>query len=59
MFLLLYYIFFDLLERFEVKIDWNRWADSDEEEEKGGFDTEDLEGAEDRPIAPMSKSLSC
>ncbi|CAJ1402627.1 unnamed protein product [Effrenium voratum] len=27
-----------------VKIDWNRWADSDEEDEKGGFDTAELQG---------------
>eukprot|EP00434_Breviolum_minutum_P024868 symbB.v1.2.021963.t1/scaffold1930.1/size95793/5 len=40
-----------------LKIDWNRWADSDEEEEKGAFDTgmdfgdltkEDVEGSDDR-----------
>ncbi|CAK9071285.1 unnamed protein product [Durusdinium trenchii] len=27
-----------------VKIDWHRWADSDDEDEKGAFDTGDLEG---------------
>merc|ERR1712061_684851 len=27
-----------------VKVDWGKWADSDEEEEKGGFDTAAVEG---------------
>mmetsp|Transcript_67453 Transcript_67453/g.161831 ORF Transcript_67453/g.161831 Transcript_67453/m.161831 type:complete len:168 (-) Transcript_67453:199-702(-) len=27
-----------------VKVDWKRWADSDEEDEKGGFDVDDMEG---------------
>ena len=27
-----------------VKIDWSRWADSDDEDEKGAFDTLDMQG---------------
>uniref|UniRef100_A0A7S1FKT3 CS domain-containing protein n=1 Tax=Noctiluca scintillans TaxID=2966 RepID=A0A7S1FKT3_NOCSC len=27
-----------------VKADWSKWADSDDEDEKGGFDTNELEG---------------
>eukprot|EP00929_Paragymnodinium_shiwhaense_P021413 TRINITY_DN13971_c0_g1_i1.p1 TRINITY_DN13971_c0_g1~~TRINITY_DN13971_c0_g1_i1.p1 ORF type:complete len:182 (-),score=61.81 TRINITY_DN13971_c0_g1_i1:39-584(-) len=27
-----------------VKVDWGKWADSDEEDEKGGFDTGDMQG---------------
>eukprot|EP00927_Polykrikos_kofoidii_P080540 TRINITY_DN77425_c0_g1_i1.p1 TRINITY_DN77425_c0_g1~~TRINITY_DN77425_c0_g1_i1.p1 ORF type:complete len:181 (+),score=50.33 TRINITY_DN77425_c0_g1_i1:160-702(+) len=26
-----------------VKVDWGKWADSDEEDEKGGFDTTEME----------------
>mmetsp|Transcript_33994 Transcript_33994/g.51382 ORF Transcript_33994/g.51382 Transcript_33994/m.51382 type:complete len:176 (-) Transcript_33994:151-678(-) len=26
-----------------VKVDWSRWADSDEEEEKGGFDVDGMD----------------
>lgn len=27
-----------------VKVDWGRWADSDEEDNKGAFDTDQMEG---------------
>ncbi len=33
-----------LLEKNQVKIDWNRFVDEDEEEEAGGFDMSALEG---------------
>eukprot|EP00551_Chaetoceros_affinis_P001557 CAMPEP_0203634476 /NCGR_PEP_ID=MMETSP0088-20131115/1408_1 /ASSEMBLY_ACC=CAM_ASM_001087 /TAXON_ID=426623 /ORGANISM="Chaetoceros affinis, Strain CCMP159" /LENGTH=217 /DNA_ID=CAMNT_0050488089 /DNA_START=12 /DNA_END=665 /DNA_ORIENTATION=+ len=33
-----------LLEKNQVKIDWDRYVDEDEEEEAGGFDTSALEG---------------
>merc|ERR1712038_2248490 len=32
------------LEKNQVKIDWDRYIDEDEEEEEGGFDTSALEG---------------
>ena len=33
-----------LLEKNQVKIDWDRYVDEDEEEEQGGFDMSNLEG---------------
>merc|ERR1712194_962596 len=27
-----------------IKVDWGKWADSDEEDEKGAFDTSAMEG---------------
>ncbi len=33
-----------LLEKNQVKIDWDRYVDEDEEDEAGGFDTSALEG---------------
>ena len=33
-----------LLEKNQVKIDWDRYVDEDEEDEVGGFDTSALEG---------------
>ena len=32
------------LEKNQVKIDWDRYVDEDEEEEAGGFDTSALDG---------------
>eukprot|EP00419_Tripos_fusus_P023519 CAMPEP_0172719096 /NCGR_PEP_ID=MMETSP1074-20121228/75307_1 /TAXON_ID=2916 /ORGANISM="Ceratium fusus, Strain PA161109" /LENGTH=177 /DNA_ID=CAMNT_0013544415 /DNA_START=59 /DNA_END=592 /DNA_ORIENTATION=- len=29
-----------------IKVDWAKWADSDEEDEKGGFDTDDMTGVD-------------
>jgi len=33
-----------LLEKNQVKIDWDRYVDEDDEEEEGGFDMSNLEG---------------
>mmetsp|Transcript_42986 Transcript_42986/g.96710 ORF Transcript_42986/g.96710 Transcript_42986/m.96710 type:complete len:171 (-) Transcript_42986:33-545(-) len=35
-----------------VKVDWKRWADSDEEDEKGGFDVDDMEGLDFSNVPP-------
>eukprot|EP00439_Symbiodinium_sp_Y106_P023417 s1212_g2.t2 len=35
-----------------VKIDWQKWADSDEEDEKGAFDTSGLEGMDFSNLSP-------
>lgn len=34
-----------LLEKNQVKIDWDRYVDEDDEEEEGGFDMSNMEGA--------------
>lgn len=35
-----------LLEKNQVKVDWDRYVDEDEEDEAGGFDTSGLEGGQ-------------
>lgn len=40
------------LEKNQVKIDWDRYVDEDEEEEEGGFDTGNLAGGQGMPGMP-------
>merc|ERR1711972_1019619 len=38
-----------------IKVDWSKWADSDEEDEKGGFDTAAMEGMEGFDFSGVSQ----